>query len=69
MTDWKRKALGQTGGTQGLKDAATRALIPTQLAESLLNYSEGYAYGARRRVCTCHHQLQPHEPMKGVCRG
>lgn len=29
----KRKALGQTGGTQGLKDAATRALIPAKLAE------------------------------------
>lgn len=33
---WKRKALGQTGGTQGLPDAATRALIPTRLSETVL---------------------------------
>lgn len=37
----KRKALGQTGGTQGLKDAATRAIIPPALAAAILEYAEG----------------------------
>jgi hypothetical protein len=37
---WKRKALGQTGGTQGLPDPATRALIPAQLALSFVVYAE-----------------------------
>jgi hypothetical protein len=38
---WKRKALGQTGGTQGLADAATRAVIPPMLADALVRYAEG----------------------------
>lgn len=38
---WKRKALGQTGGTQGLKDAATRAIIPPALADALIAYASG----------------------------
>jgi hypothetical protein len=42
---WKRKALGQTGGTQGLKDAATRALIPPDLADAFVTYAEGFRAG------------------------
>ena len=38
---WKRKAEGQTGGTQGLKDAATRALIPERLATAIIEYVSG----------------------------
>lgn len=37
---WKRVELGQTGGTQGLKDAATRALIPAKLAAAIVAYAE-----------------------------
>jgi hypothetical protein len=36
---WKRKALGQTGGTQGLADAATRAVIPARLADAFVDYA------------------------------
>ena len=63
---WKRKMLGQTGGTQGLKDAATRALIPVRLAEALTNFAEGY-HAPVKPTCTCGHQLQPHDQLKGVC--
>jgi hypothetical protein len=37
---WKRKALGQTGGTQGLANAAERAIIPAKLAEAFAEYAE-----------------------------
>lgn len=36
---WKRKALGQTGGTQGLADAAARAVIPAKLADAFAMYA------------------------------
>lgn len=36
---WKRQELGQTGGTQGLKDAATRAVIPAMLADTVAAYA------------------------------
>lgn len=38
---WVRVAEGQTGGTQGLKDAATRALIPAKLAVAVAQYALG----------------------------
>jgi len=64
---WKRKALGQTGGTQGLKDAATRAIIPVRLAEAMTNYVEGFNSPVNP-MCACRNQLQPHERMV-VCDG
>lgn len=36
---WKRQALGQTGGTQGLANAAERAIIPYALAEAFVEYA------------------------------
>lgn len=39
----KRKALGQTGGTQGKKDAAARAVIPERLATTVMLYAEAFA--------------------------
>lgn len=36
----KRKALGQTGGTQGLPNAELRALIPAKLAEAIARGAE-----------------------------
>jgi hypothetical protein len=38
---WKRKALGQNGGTQGLPGPAERALIPPALAAAFIEYAEG----------------------------
>lgn len=65
---WKRKALNQTGGTQGLKDAATRAIIPVRLAEAMTNFVEGFVSAASWKVtCACQNQLQPHAPLRGVC--
>jgi site-specific DNA-cytosine methylase len=36
----KRKRLGQTGGTQGIKDPAQRAIIPWRLAKAIVIYTE-----------------------------
>ena len=63
---WKRKALGQTGGTQGLATPALRAVIPPRLAEAILNFTEGFNAPVPS-TCTCAHQLQPHSPLRGVC--
>lgn len=38
---WRRKALGQTGGTQGLASSAERALIPPALAAAVVAYAHG----------------------------
>lgn len=39
---WKRQLLGQNGGTQGLANAAERAIIPHALATAFVAYAEGH---------------------------
>lgn len=69
---WKRKALGQTGGTQGLANPALRALIPDRLATAVARFAENrhtiqsHATHSVARTCACSNQLQPHDRMR-VC--